>query len=72
MAEELDELIVTHEELRQLFKEKILQDKNEGWFYKDTQIDIIALHKDDPKLIYDVANDAQRYKLKRKEKYYKR
>lgn len=67
MAEEIDEIIVTSEELKNLFKENILQDRNEGWFYKDTQIDIIALHKQDPKHIYDIANNAPRYKIKRKE-----
>ncbi|MCD4758239.1 MAG: hypothetical protein K8R39_08210 [Arcobacteraceae bacterium] len=67
--EEIDEIIVTSEELKNLFKDNILQDRNEGWFYKDTQIDIIALHKQEPKLIYDIAN-APKYKIKRKEKRY--
>jgi hypothetical protein len=69
MAEEIDEIIVTDEELKNLFKANILQDRNEGWFYKDTQIDIIALHKQDPKLIYDITN-APKYKIKRKETRY--
>jgi hypothetical protein len=67
--EELDEIIITSDELKNLFKENILQDRDQGWFYKDTQIDIIALHKQEPKHIYDIAN-AQRYKIKRKEKRY--
>jgi len=69
MIEELDDIIVTNEELKNLFKEHILQDRDEGWFYKETQIDIIALHKQDPKLIYDIT-DAPHYKIKRKEKRY--
>ncbi len=67
--EEIDEIIITSDELKQLFKENILQDRNEGWFYKDTQIDIIALHKQEPKHIYDIAN-AAKYKIKRKETKY--
>jgi hypothetical protein len=70
MAEEIDEIIITSDELKNLFKDNILQDRNEGWFYKDTQIDIIALHKQDPKHVYDIANNAPRYKIKRKEKRY--
>jgi hypothetical protein len=66
MAEEIDEIIVTSDELKNLFKDNILQDRNEGWFYKETQIDIIALHKQEPKHVYEVAN-APKYKLKRKE-----
>jgi len=62
----MDELIVTREELKQLFKENILQDKPNGWFYKDTQIDIIAIHKTETKHVYDITN-AETYKLKRKD-----
>ena len=69
MAEEIDEIIITSDELKNLFKDNILQDRNEGWFYKDTQIDIIALHKQEPKHVYDIAN-APKYKIKRKEKKY--
>lgn len=69
MAEEIDEIIITSDELKNLFKDNILQDRNEGWFYKDTQIDIIALHKQEPKHVNDIAN-APKYKIKRKEKRY--
>jgi len=67
--EEIDEIIITSEELKKLFKENILQDRNEGWFYKDTQIDIIALHRQEAKHIYDIAN-APKYKIKKKETRY--
>ena len=66
----MDELIVTRDELKQLFKEKILQDTPKGWFYKDTEIDIIALHTQETKLIPDVTK-AETYKLKRKERLYR-
>jgi len=65
----MDELIVTRDELKQLFAENILQDKPNGWFYKDTQIDIIAIHKTETKHIQDVTK-AETYKLKKKERTY--
>ena len=66
----MDELIVTRDELKQLFSENILQDKPDGWFYKDTQIEIIAIHNKETKLIPDVT-EAETYKLKKKERIYK-
>jgi len=68
--EKMDELIVTRDELKQLFRDKILQDTPKGWFYKDTEIDIIAIHSKETKLIPDVT-EAETYKLKRKERLYK-
>jgi len=65
----MDELIVTREELKQLFSENILQDKADGWFYKDMQIDIIAIHTQETKHIQDVTK-AETYKLKKKERTY--
>ncbi len=62
----MDELIVTRDELKQLFQEKILRDTPDGWFYKDTEIDIIAIHTQELKHLYDVTN-AEKYKLKKKE-----
>ena len=66
----MDELIVTRDELKQLFAENILQDKPAGWFYKETQIEIIAIHKAETKHIPDVT-EAETYKLKKKERIYK-
>ena len=65
----MDELIVTRDELKQLFAQNILQDKPNGWFYKDTQIDIIAIHKAETKHIQDVTK-AETYKLKKREPGY--
>lgn len=62
----MDELVVTNAELKQLFREKILKDTPEGWFYKNTEIDIIAIHKRETKHISDVTF-AENYKLKKKE-----
>jgi hypothetical protein len=65
----MDELIVTREELKQLFKEGILKDTPNGWFYKDTEIEIIAIHNTETKLIPDITN-ADTYRLTKKEKRY--
>jgi len=65
----MDELIVSNEELKALFKDQILRDTPKGWFYKDTEIDIIAIHKKESKHITDITN-AQNYKLKKKENRY--
>ena len=62
----MEELIVSNEELKNLFKEKILKDTPDGWFYKDTQIDIIAIHTRETKHITDISH-AEFYKLKKKE-----
>ncbi len=67
----MDELIVTRDELKQLFSEGILKDTPKGWFYKDTEIDIIAIHNKETKLVPDVTK-AETYRLTKKEKrYYK-
>ncbi len=66
----MDELIVTREELKQLFQDNILKDTPKGWFYKDVEIDIIAIHQQETKLIPDVTK-AENYKLKRKERLYR-
>ncbi len=65
----MEELIVTSDELKQLFRDKILKDTDNGWFYKDTQIEIIALHKQETKHIRDIT-EAEKYKLKKKEQGY--
>jgi hypothetical protein len=65
----MDELIVTIDELKELFRENILRDTPKGWFYKDTEIDIIAIHQKETKHIRDVTK-AETYKLKRKERVY--
>ena len=65
----MEELIVSSDELKQLFKDEILKDTDNGWFYKDTQIEIIAIHKQEAKHIRDIT-EAEKYKLKKKEQGY--
>lgn len=66
----MEELIVSNEELKSLFKDKILKDTPNGWYYKDTQIDIIAIHTRETKHIIDITC-AEHYKLKKKENNYR-
>ena len=57
------DLIVSRDELVELFNKEDIKDSNDGWIYRDnTYINIIALHEKDPKYIYDVT-DAQYYKI---------
>jgi len=57
------EFIVSKEELIEMFNKEDIIDSNDGWTYKDTYyINIVALHEQEPKYVYDVTN-AQYYKI---------
>jgi uncharacterized protein YggL (DUF469 family) len=57
------DLVISKDELVQMFINETIKDTNNGWLYEDSQyINIAAIHEKDPKYIYDVAN-AQFYKL---------
>jgi hypothetical protein len=58
----MEELIVSKEELVQMFEENKIVDTGRGWLMNDKLIDIIALHEIDPKFLQDVTN-AKFYKL---------
>jgi hypothetical protein len=58
----MEELIVTKEELVQMFETEKLKDTGKGWLMDDKEIDIIALHEVDPKFLQDITN-AKFYKL---------
>ena len=59
----MEELIVSKEQLIEMFLSKEIEDSQYGWLYLDTfYVNIIALHEKDPKYIYDVT-DAQFYKI---------
>jgi predicted methyltransferase len=63
----MEELIVSSEELKQLFQEKRMLDTDKGWFLDDEEVHIYALHKQEPKYISDITN-AEFYKLVKKDK----
>ncbi len=58
----MEELIVSKEELIQLFETQKIEDTGRGWIMDGKLVDIIALHDVDPKFLQDVAN-AKFYKL---------
>ncbi|MAD42436.1 MAG: hypothetical protein CL623_08605 [Arcobacter sp.] len=58
----MEELIVTKEELIQMFETEQLKDTGKAWLMDDKEIDIIALHDVDPKFLQDITN-AKFYKL---------
>jgi hypothetical protein len=58
----MEELLVTREELIQLFEDQIIEDSGRGWIMEGKVVDIVALHDIEPKFLQDVTN-AKFYKL---------
>lgn len=58
----MEEVILSKEELIQLFEEEKIKDTGHGWLMEGKEVDIIALHDVDPKFLQDVTN-AKFYKL---------
>jgi hypothetical protein len=58
----MEELIVSKEELIQLFEDQKIEDTGRGWLMEGRFIDIVALHDVEPKFLQDVSN-AKFYKL---------
>ena len=59
----MEEFTVSKEELHKLFHKKILKDTKKGWFYKDQEIEIIAIHTLEAKYLKDMMN-ADFYRIK--------
>ena len=58
----MNEIIVTKDELIQMFQEAILVDTDNGWILENQEVQIVALHEVDPKYLQDVTNAAH-YKI---------
>lgn len=58
----MEELIVSKEELIQMFENEKILDTGRGWLMDGKLVDIIALHDVDPKFLQDVTN-SKFYKL---------
>jgi len=57
------ELIISKDELVQMFINETIKDTNHGWLYENNKyINIAAIHEKDPKYVYDIA-DADFYKI---------
>lgn len=50
----MEELILSKQDLVKLFKEETLKDTGKSWLYNDKRVDIIALHKIEPKFLQDL------------------
>ena len=58
----MEELIISKEELIQLFESQVIEDTGRGWLMEGKIVDIIALHEIEPRFLQDVTN-AKFYKL---------
>lgn len=59
----MGELILSKDELIELFIREEIKDTKDGWLYQDDiLVNIIALHDQDPKYVYNVTN-AEYYKI---------
>ncbi|MCI0500568.1 MAG: hypothetical protein L0Y61_02325 [Epsilonproteobacteria bacterium] len=59
----MEELIVTKEQLMNMFISKDIEDSEYGWIYQNTfYVNIIALHEKAPKYVFDIT-DAEYYKI---------
>lgn len=58
----MEELILTKDELVEMFEAHMLEDTNKGWIMEGKVVEIIALHEVDPKYLQDITN-AKYYKI---------
>jgi len=58
----MEELVLTKEELVEMFEKHILEDTKRGWLMEGKVVEIIALHEIDPKFLQDITN-AKYYKI---------
>ncbi len=61
----MEELIVSSDELKQMFKNKEISDTNDGWFMDKIEVEIIAIHDKEVKYVTDMFR-AESYKIKEK------
>ena len=60
----MEDLIVSNEDLKKMFKKGELKDTPNGWYYKTFEVEILAIHTRETKHITDITH-AEFYKLKR-------
>ena len=63
----MEEFVVSNDELKQMFENKEMVDTGKGWFYKGIEIQIAAIHEQEPKYLLDKAR-SQNYRIMPKEK----
>ena len=62
----MEDLTLSADELKKMFKDKEILDTNNGWFYQGKEVEIIAIHDKEVKYFTDMFR-AEFYKLKLKE-----
>jgi len=58
----MEEIIVTKNQLVEMFEHEELKDDIDGWILHGIKIEIVAMHELDPKYIPNIT-DAEHYKL---------
>ncbi|MCK5293037.1 MAG: hypothetical protein KAJ49_00150 [Arcobacteraceae bacterium] len=59
----MSELVLSKDELVKLFIKEEIEDTQDGWLYQgNILVNIIAIHDQDPKYVYNVTN-AEYYKI---------
>jgi len=59
----MEEFKVTKEELHEMFEKKEILDTAKGWYYKDQEVEIIAIHNIEKRYLQDMMN-ADFYRIK--------
>lgn len=63
----MEEIIISKEELVEMFESEKILDTGKGWLMDGKEVDIIALHDVDPKYLQDITN-SKFYKIRIKGK----
>lgn len=58
----MEEIVVSKEELIQMFEDERIIDSGRGWMMDNEEVELIALHEVDPKFLQDITN-AKFYKI---------
>lgn len=58
----MEEIVVSKEELIQMFEDERIIDSGRGWMMNNEEVELIALHEVDPKFLQDITN-AKFYKI---------
>ena len=62
---QIEDKIISSEELKQMFKKGEILDTDDGWYYKNNEIEIIAIHDKEIKYVTDMLH-SKNYKIRTK------
>ena len=60
----MEDLIVSNEDLKKMFKDGVLKDMPNGWYYENFEVEIIAIHTKETKHIRDITH-AEFYRIRK-------